>query len=79
MLLSTEISCLIPVTPPVAKTDVQRIHITNHAQNPSFLANVEVSVTGGEKDYSSKFSLGVFRGRLALMNRTPGGMVLYVR
>ena len=43
------------------------------------LANVEVSVTGGEKDYSSKFSLGVFRGRLALMNRTPGGMVLYVR
>ena len=36
-------------------------------------------VTGGEKDYSSKFSLGVFRGRLALLNRTPGGMVLYVR
>ncbi|MBR6733319.1 MAG: hypothetical protein IKL96_02845 [Kiritimatiellae bacterium] len=43
------------------------------------LADVKVSVTDGVKDYSAKFSLGVSNGRLALLNRTPGGMLLYVR
>ena len=43
------------------------------------LADVKVTVTAGAKDYSSNFSLGLFRGRLALLNRTPGGMVLFVR
>ncbi|MBQ8112723.1 MAG: hypothetical protein IJ146_05900, partial [Kiritimatiellae bacterium] len=45
----------------------------------SDLADVKVTVTAGEKDYSSNFSVGLFRGRLALLNRTPGGMVLFVR
>ena len=43
------------------------------------LADVKVSVTDGVKDYSAKFSLGVSNGRLALLNRNPSGMLLYVR
>ena len=45
----------------------------------SDLAAVKVTVTAGEKDYSSNFSVGLYKGRLALLNRTPGGMVLFVR
>ena len=45
----------------------------------SDLADVKVTVTAGEKDFSSKFSVGLYKGRLALLNRTPGGMVLFVR
>ena len=45
----------------------------------SDLADVKVTVTAGEKDFSSKFSVGLYKGRLALLNRTPGGVVLFVR
>ena len=43
------------------------------------LADVKATVTAGNKDYSSSFSVGIVRGRLALKNRTPGGLTVFVR
>lgn len=43
------------------------------------VADVAVTVTDGEKDYSGKFRLVVKDGRLALANSSPGGMAILLR
>ena len=43
-------------------------------------SGVRLTVTDADgKDYSEKFSLGVSNGRLVLKNRSPSGVVLFVR
>lgn len=43
------------------------------------LADVKVTASDAERDYSDKFGLGIRDGRIVLLNRASGGTVLFLR